>query len=221
MAKFRRNGPCTCGSGSKAKRCCNGNDRATEVHCLPSEILMEVEPDLADIDWATFRSLFAKAHYLPGTHTRLRLRLETLTPAEGRAIQAILSQRVDVPDEATSGFVFEVIGEVQATVDSPTRRIELARAVLSLRDEGRIPPDVAAVAVLELDREMSTLFAGSVLASLLPLDWERRTPSATPGEATGWKGTELDQLPDDFSQVRRSESGEPISAATTSAAGSS
>ena len=191
MAKFRRNGPCPCGSGSKAKQCCYGSGLATEIHFLPSEILMEVEPDLADIDLATFRSLFAEAHYLAATHTRLQLRLETLTPVEERAIQAILSQRVRVSDEALAGFVCELMGEVMAAVDSPTRRIELGRAVLSLRDEGRIPPDVAAAAVLELDREKSDLFLCSVFMSLMPFDCERWTPSATPGEATGWKGTEL------------------------------
>ena len=38
MAKIRRNEPCPCGSGSKAKRCCYGNNEETEIHCLPFEL---------------------------------------------------------------------------------------------------------------------------------------------------------------------------------------
>ena len=46
MAKIRRNEPCPCGSGSKAKRCCYGNNKAAEIHCLPTEFCKEVTPDL-------------------------------------------------------------------------------------------------------------------------------------------------------------------------------
>jgi hypothetical protein len=140
---------------------------------------MEVEPDLADIDLATFRSLLDKVSYLPGTHSTLRLRAGIVTPAEYRAVQAILSEPVGVSE----GVLYELIGEVLIAFDSPGRRMELARAVLSLRDEGHIPPDVAATAVLELDRKKSDILACSVLALLLRLEREPWTPSVTPGAA--------------------------------------
>jgi hypothetical protein len=53
----------------------------------------------------------------------------------------------------------------------------LAQAVLALRDKGRIPCDLAAAAVLELDGEESTLFPSSVAESLAVLAGERSTPA--------------------------------------------
>jgi hypothetical protein len=85
-----------------------------------------------DVDDVKLRSLFDELHYLPGIDTTLQLRLGILTPAKDSAIRAIWSDGAIVPDE--------VFDKVVAEVDSPGQRIELARAVISLRDEGRTPP---------------------------------------------------------------------------------
>src|SRR5450759_5262146 len=147
MAKIRRNGPCPCGSGSKAKRCCYGNDEAVGVHHLPTELVEGVIPDLKSIDRDEFRSLFDQLLYLPEVDTSLQLRLGILTPDMDRAISALQDDDVEVFDE--------VLDTVVADVDSPDRLFELATAVLTLRDRGRIPSDLAA-AVLELDGRVST-----------------------------------------------------------------
>src|ERR1017187_4706218 len=140
MAKIRRNEPCPCGSGSKAKRCCYGNNEAIEVHCLPTELCEGVVPDLRGIDEVELRSLFDELLYLPEIDTSLQLRLGILTPTMDSAIGSIQDDELD-----------EVFDKVVAEVDSRSRRIELAQAVITLRDQGRIPSGLAATAVLERD----------------------------------------------------------------------
>ena len=131
MAKIRRNGPCPCGSGSKAKRCCYGNDEAREIHHLPAELCEEVIPNLKRLDRDEFRALFDQLLYLPEIDTSLQQRLGILTPDLDRAIGALEDDDVEVFEE--------VLYKVVADIDSPDRRLELAQAVLTLRDEGRVP----------------------------------------------------------------------------------
>ena len=169
MAKIRRNEPCPCGSGSKAKRCCFGNNEALMVHYLPAEVCEAVVPDLMDVDEVELRSLFDELLYLPEIDTSLQLRLGILTPTMESAIRAIQDDDVDV-----LGDMFD---KVVADVGSPSRRIELAQAVITVRDEGRIPSDLAATAVLELDRKESTFLLSSVAESLAVLAGDRSTPS--------------------------------------------
>jgi hypothetical protein len=169
MAKIRRNGPCPCGSGSKAKRCCYGNDGAEEIHQLPAELFHEVIPDLQRIDRDEFRALFDELLYLPEIDTSLQLRLGILTPDMGRAISALQDDDAEI--------FGEVLDKVVADIDSPYRRLELARAVLALRDEGRIPSQLAATAVIDLDGKESSLFLSSVAESLSVLAGDRPTPA--------------------------------------------
>ena len=56
--------------------------------------------------------------------------------------------------------------KVVPMVDKVDRRIDLARAVVALRDQGRISPKLAAMAVFELDRPDSVLFMSSVAESI-------------------------------------------------------
>lgn len=124
MAEIRRNGPCPCGSGCKAKRCCF-SIQETGVHHLPPELCKEVVLDLMGIEKVALRSLIDQVRHLPEMEATLRTR-----PEKG------------VPE-----------------VDSIDRRCELAQAVLTLREQGCIPPKVAAAAVLELIGEETTLFS--------------------------------------------------------------
>ncbi len=171
MAKIRRNEPCPCGSGSKAKRCCYGNnaEEETVIHCLPFELCEAVLPDLRSIDDDRLQSLFDRLPYLPEMDTSLQLRLAILTPAMDAAIGAIQDDEVDVLDE--------VFNQVVAEVDSPSRRIELAQAVTALRDQGLIPADLATMAIIDLDGKESTFFLSSVAESLAVLAGKRSTPA--------------------------------------------
>lgn len=167
MAKIRRNGPCPCGSGSKAKRCCYGPEDT--VGTLPPEILADVLPDLKGSSEEVLRSLFNENLYLPELDTTLQVRLGILTPAMDRAIDALQ----DGDDE---GFD-DILGTVVPEVDSVDRRVELARAVLTLRDRGSISPQQAAVAILDLEQKESVLFLSSVAESLAVLAGDRSTPA--------------------------------------------
>ena len=169
MAKIRRNGPCPCGSGSKAKRCCSAIDRTEDVHFLPAELCKAVVPDLRGTDDVGLRSLFDELLYLPEVDTSLQVRLGILTSEMDRAIAALQDDDGDEFDH--------VLGQVVPTVDTVDRRVELAQAVIALRDQGRIPRRLAAVAVIELDGKESTLFLSSVAESLAVLAGDRTTPA--------------------------------------------
>jgi hypothetical protein len=86
-----------------------------------------------------------------------------------RAVDALRADDDEEFDEALSGVV--------RMVDTVDRRLELVRAVVRLRDDGRILSRLAALAILELDRQDSTLFHASVAQSLAVLAGEERTPT--------------------------------------------
>jgi hypothetical protein len=169
MAKIRRNAPCPCGSGSKAKRCCYGINETTQIHCLPTELCQGVVANLIDIDEVELMVLEEELLDLPEIDTSLQVPLGILTPTIGAALCAIQDDDVDLFDE--------VLDEVMLEVDWPDRRTDLARAVITLRDQGRIPSDLAALAVIDLDCLQSTLFASSVAESLAVLAGEVSTPA--------------------------------------------
>jgi hypothetical protein len=49
--------------------------------------------------------------------------------------------------------------------------------VITLRDQGRIPATLAALAVFSLDRERSTFFLSSVAESIAVMAGDKRTPA--------------------------------------------
>ena len=91
------------------------------------------------------RALFNQLVYLPAVDASLQVRLPSVITADmDRAINALRDDHGTVFDEA--------LGKVVPAVDTLERRIELAQAVIALRDQERIPAKLAAVAVFELDR---------------------------------------------------------------------
>jgi len=162
MAKIKRNEPCPCGSGSKAKRCCQAPHAYVDVRVLPLELCQDVVNDLPGSTQAEMQALFDQLVYLPAVDASLRVRLpDIITPDMERAINALRDDDDTTFDEA--------LGKVVPAVDTLERRIELAQTVIELRDQGRIPAKLAAVAVLELDREESAFFLSSVAESLAVL----------------------------------------------------
>jgi hypothetical protein len=80
---------------------------------------------------------------LPTIDTSLHLPLpRLLTPDVDRLLAAIEGDDLDDIDDA--------LPDVLVRVDTPVARAEVARAVLALRDCGRIDPRVAATALIEL-----------------------------------------------------------------------
>jgi hypothetical protein len=153
----------------KAKRCCEQPHAYVDVRLLPPELCQEVVNDLPGTSRDELRALFDQLLYLPEIDVSLQVRLGILTPAMDRAISAL---------QDDDGEEFDrVLGQVVPEVDSLERRVELAVALIRLRDEGRISKKLAAVGVFELDRPESTLLLCSVAESLGVLAGEQRTPA--------------------------------------------
>ncbi len=68
-------------------------------------------------------------------------------------------------------------GPALPQADGPERRAELARGVLALADTGRVPPSVAAVAVVDLSCDSSSLLRASLLHALAVSVGAARTPA--------------------------------------------
>jgi hypothetical protein len=170
MAKVQRNQPCPCGSGSKAKRCCYGPARVADVGFLPPELTEDAISLLRTTSELELRALFDQLLYLPETDLSLQVPLPgIITPAIDQAISAL--------QEGDEEEFDRVLARVVPTVDTADRRINLAQAVMALRDEGRIAAKLAAMAAVELDREHSMLFTSAVAESLSVLAGDQRTPS--------------------------------------------
>jgi hypothetical protein len=170
VAKVKRNEPCPCGSGIKSKFCCKQPHKYVDVKVLPLDLCQGVVNDLVGTTEAELRDLFDQLLYLPELDTSLQVRLGgIITPEVERAIRALRCDDADEFDRA--------LDTVVPTVDTLERRVELARAVVELRALGRIPAKIAALAVLELDREESTFFIPSVAESIAVLAGDRRTPA--------------------------------------------
>jgi hypothetical protein len=98
------------------------------------------------IDKGQLRSLLVQLRNLPAMETALRTRPGILTPDMDRRTDAVQNDDDDEFDPALD------------KVDSIDRRFELAEAALMLREQGSIPPKLAAAAVIALVGEESTLF---------------------------------------------------------------
>jgi len=108
---------------------------------------------------------------LPTIDTSLQLPLpRLLTPDVDRLLVAIEEGDLDDIDDA--------LPAVLARVDTPAARAELARAVLTLRDRGRIDPKVAAVALIELSApKLQRLVSSAVVQAAGVVVGEVATPS--------------------------------------------
>jgi hypothetical protein len=170
MAKVHRNGPCPCGSGKKAKRCCHGPIRYVDVRVMPLDMTQEALDVLRHTSEIEMRAHFDSLAYLPEIDLSLQVPLPAIiTPDLDHAISVL---------QDDDGEEFDrVLERLVPTLDTVDRRIDLARAVLTLRDQGRIPDILAALAVMDLDREESILFKSSVAESLGVLSGNQRTPS--------------------------------------------
>jgi SEC-C motif len=172
MAKVKRNEPCPCGSGNKAKRCCHAVGKVPDVTLkgMFSSLCPEAAFALAGVRPEEFKALHCEMIYLPELDVSLQLRLPgLLTPEIERAYVAL-------QDHDGEGFD-DALAQVVPLLDNFESRLELARAVLTLKDSGRIDPKLAAVAIFDLNCESSALVTSSVAESIAVIAGDRRTPS--------------------------------------------
>ena len=173
MAKTGRNEPCGCGSGLKAKRCC-GVTRGPSDDSLAVAFLMGAARDVAEsagsLSEREFALLLAELVDLPCLDLSLQVELpKLLSPAVGRLCEAIAE------DDEIAGEA--VIEQVLVELDTPVARERLARAVIGLRDRGRVPWRLAAVALVDLASGSRQLLCASVIEAVAVRAGVAHTPS--------------------------------------------
>lgn len=174
MGAVGRNERCECGSGRKAKRCCGVQRGPSEAELARAFLAGQVGPAgrvLRRCSDDELEELEAEMIELPTIDTSLQLPLpRLLTPDVDRLLVAIEEDDLDGIDGA--------LPAVLARVDTPLARAELARAVLALRDKGRIDPKVAAVALIELSApKLQRLVSSAVVQAAGVIVGEVATPS--------------------------------------------
>ncbi len=114
--------------------------------------------------------LYEAVAELPRRNLTCQLRLPRLLPLElERLRSAIADDDVDK--------VHGALPAALARVDSPLVRADLARAVLALREAGRVNEEVAAAALLDLDSDADALVREALVAALAVDCGAARTPS--------------------------------------------
>lgn len=174
MGAVGRNEWCECGSGRKAKRCCGVQRGPSEADLARAFLAGQVRPAARVLRRCAEDELVeleAEMIELPTIDTSLQLPLpRLLTPDVDRLLVAIEDDDLDGIDSA--------LPAVLARVDTPLARAELARAVLALRDQGRIDPKVAAVALIELSApKLQRLVSSAVVQAAGVIVGEVPTPS--------------------------------------------
>ncbi|MGH9291020.1 MAG: hypothetical protein ACRD0V_22445 [Acidimicrobiales bacterium] len=114
--------------------------------------------------------LYAAVAALPGLDLSCQLRLPRfLSPELERLRSAVADDDADVIERA--------LPDALAQVDDVLVRAELARAVLALREAGRVSEEVAAAALLDLDSDADALVREALVAALAVDCGAARTPS--------------------------------------------
>ena len=173
MGAAGRNEQCGCGSGRKAKRCCGVQRGPSEADLARAFLAGQVRPAARLLRGCTdeeLDDLDVEMLELPTIDTSLQLPLpRLLTPDVERLLVAIEDGDLDGIDDA--------LPAVLARVDTPLSRAGLARAVLALRDRGRIDPKVAAVALIDLSTpKLQRLVASAVVQAAGVVVGEVATP---------------------------------------------
>jgi hypothetical protein len=137
---------------------------------MPLEVYRDSIAELAGTNREEFEAIFDDLVNLPELDLSLQVPLPSIwTPDLERAVHALHDDDTEEFDDALS--------YVAAKLDTFRQRLLLARAVVILRDAGRLSKKLAALAIIELDREYSAFFTSSVAESIAAVAGDQRTPS--------------------------------------------
>ena len=173
MVKIGRNELCSCGSGSKVKRCC-GVERGPSEESLAVAFLRNAAREVVDTAGALsereFALLLAELVDLPCLDLSVQVELpKLLSPALGRLCEAIAGD-----DEALGDAVIETVLD---ELDTPLQRARLARGVIALWDAGRCGRRLAAVGLVDLASGSRRLLCASVIQAVAVRAGVARTPA--------------------------------------------
>jgi len=162
MAQQGRNERCRCGSGRKVKRCCGVRRGPSEAELAKALLYQQARTAALVLDARSDDEVVAlldAAVGLPRQDVSMQLALPGLfSPALERLRAAVAD---DDPEEVAAA-----VPAVLAEVDTPIVRAGLVRAVLVLRDAGRVSDEVAAAVVVEQASRSTTLLQASLLAAV-------------------------------------------------------
>lgn len=172
MSRVGRNQPCPCGSGRKTKRCC-GQRRGPSQHDLARARLAHhatrAAKTLAPLSERRWLELFRRLPELPEHHLTLLVELpELVSPDLARLYDAITSDDVDRAEE--------LLAPVRERIDTPQARARLADAITDLQAAGRIDPQLAAAAHIELDSDSNLFISASLIHAVALAAGATRTP---------------------------------------------
>ena len=163
MAEVGRHDRCSCGSGRRVTRCCGlfggpGPEGLARVEL--SDLICLAAPVLTRHSDAELHRLLDRVPELPGDHPSLAWPLPRVFPAELEALRAAV-------DADHLEAVKNTLPEAVAAVDTQVGRAHLARAVLALRDAGRLEASLAAAAVADLASGSPQLVTASLAEAVL------------------------------------------------------
>ena len=173
MAQEGRNARCRCGSGRKVKRCCGVRRGPSEAELAKAFVHQQARIAalvLAARSDAEVVALLDEAVGLPRQDVSMQLPLPRLfSPALERLRAAVAK---DDPEGVAAA-----VPAALAEVDTPIVRAGLVRAVLGLRDAGRVSGGVAAAVVVEQASRSTELLEASLLAAVAVSVGAARTPA--------------------------------------------
>jgi len=171
VAKVGRNQPCPCGSGRKAKRCCGisgGPSEESLARAFLAHASREAAGELRRLPDADLGELFEELWELPTVDLSLQVELpKLLSPALNRLCAAVAD---DDPDP-------ELLEAVIATLDRPTERARLARAVIAQAKARAIDGGLAASALFDLGSDSRRLLRASLLEAVAVRVGVAKTPA--------------------------------------------
>jgi len=173
VAGVGRNERCPCGSGRKVKRCCGVRRGPSEAELAKAFVHQQARIAalvLAARSDAEVVALLDEAVGLPRQDVSMQLPLPRLfSPALERLRAAVAK---DDPEGVAAA-----VPAALAEVDTPIVRAGLVRAVLGLRDAGRVSGGVAAAVVVEQASRSTELLEASLLAAVAVSVGAARTPA--------------------------------------------
>lgn len=175
MANSGRNQPCACGSGRKTKRCCGTTTGPSPDQLARAWLGGEARhwaPQLIDYSQADLDELLDEITDLPLLDLSLHVPLPRLLPPPLERLRAAAAtQDPDAIGEAATAAL--------PSIDRPSLRADLARAVLALHDDDhRVDCDVTAYAIIDLAaNDPSYLLFSALVRTFAVTAGGARTPS--------------------------------------------
>ena len=158
-----RNDRCSCGSGRRASRCCGvsaGLGPEALARTELSDLTCVVAPVLVRHSDQELQALLARVPELPRLHPPLAWTLPRVFPPELETLRAAVEG-----DDLDA--VKQALPEAVVAIDNQVGRAHLARAVLALRDAGRVEASLAAAAVADLASGSPQLVTASLTEAVL------------------------------------------------------